>query len=68
MRVATARAARRRGSSITILPPASHSSVSNASGTPVDLPAPGGACNTTFAFPATLARSDGSTASIGRVS
>ena len=52
MRVATARAARRRGSSITILPLPSDFSASSASGTPVDLPAPGGACNTTFACPA----------------
>ena len=67
MRVATARAARRRGSSITILPAPSDFSASNASGTPVDLPAPGGACRTTFACAATAANSEGSAASIGRV-
>ncbi len=48
MRVATARAASRRGSSITILPARQRFSANSASGTPVDLPAPGGACSTTL--------------------
>ena len=43
---AAARAASRRGSSITMRRPASHGSSSSASGTRVVLPAPGGACST----------------------
>ena len=46
MRWAAARAASRRGSSITIRSPASHGSSRRRSGTIVVLPAPGGACST----------------------
>ena len=63
---AAARAASLRGSSITILPDCSCPAASNASGTPVDLPAPGGACSTTFAWAATAARSAGSAESMGK--
>jgi hypothetical protein len=46
MRVATARAASRRGSSIRMPRPPSHAASSSASGTAVLLPAPGGAVST----------------------
>ena len=49
-RLAAARAARRRGSSITIRPPLSQPQFSSASGTRVVLPAPGGATRTVEVF------------------
>ncbi len=66
MRVATARAASRRGSSITIRPPAAHGSPRSASGTTVLLPAPGGASSTAAPGARSAAVSGASTASMGR--
>lgn len=43
----------------------SHDSLSSESGAPVDFPAPGGACNTTFECAASAVRSAGKTLSIG---
>lgn len=65
MRCAAARAARRRGSSITILRPPSHGSSSSARGTTVVFPAPGGACSTAAVPARSASRTPGSTASIG---
>ena len=59
MRRAAARAASRRGSSITMRCDASQVSSSRASGTRVVLPAPGGACSTTLVRSASAARSAG---------
>ena len=66
MRVATARAASRRGSSMTMRCLPSHGASSNANGTRVDLPAPGGACSTTLRCATSAARSSGSAVSMGR--
>ena len=67
MRVAMARAASRRGSSIRISrPPRAHGSSSSASGTTVLLPAPGGASSTAARCVPSAARSGGSAASIGQ--
>ena len=67
MNDAAARAARRRGSSITSLAPPSHGSAMSASGTRVVLPAPGGASSTATVRAASAARSDGMISSIGSV-
>ena len=66
MRVATARVASRRGSSITILPPRNHGSSSSAIGTTVLLPAPGGASTTALRLRCSAARSAGRISSMGR--
>ena len=66
MRVATARAASRRGSSITIRRPPPTASASSASGTTVLLPAPGGASSTAAPGARSAACSGASTASMGR--
>ncbi len=63
MRSATARAARRRGSSSRILRPCAHGSSSRASGTTVLLPAPGGATSTALACWRRLSSSCGNAAS-----
>ena len=65
MRRAAALAANRRGSSMTIPVPSNHGSPSNASGTPVVLPAPGGAWSTAPWPTRSVSRSAGSTCSIG---
>ena len=65
MRWATARAAMRRGSSMTSRLPAAQFSPSSASGTTVLLPAPGGASSTAAPCPSSAARSAGSAASTG---
>jgi hypothetical protein len=65
IRTATARAASRRGSSITMRRPASHGASSRASGTTVLLPAPGGASSTAAGRRASAARSSSSTAPMG---
>ena len=65
MNVAAARAATRRGSSITIFRPSSQAASSNATGTRVVLPAPGGASTSNRACRTRLARISGSNASIG---
>ena len=62
---ATARAASRRGSSITIRPSLSHGSSKSASGTRVLLPAPGGASSTTGRERASSAATSPSTESTG---
>src|SRR5690348_5297733 len=67
MNCAAARAAMRRGSSITIFPPASHGASSSASGTWVVLPAPGGASSTSRGVAASDARMSGSSGVIGNV-
>jgi uncharacterized protein YqgC (DUF456 family) len=66
MRVATARAATRRGSSITIRSLPSQAGLEAASGTTVLLPAPGGASSTAEACVASAARRSGSASWIGR--
>ena len=65
MRLAAARAARRRGSSKMSLPPFAQSASSSASGARVVLPAPGGATTTRLHDAASAARIAGSTSSIG---
>ena len=65
MNCAAARAAIRRGSSITIFCPASHGASSSASGTWVVLPAPGGASSTSRGCAASDARICGSSGVIG---
>src|SRR5262249_6676241 len=65
MRYAAARAASRRGSSRTIVVPASQDAASRAGGTSVVLPAPGGACKTTDWLVSTEPRISGSSGSIG---
>ncbi len=66
MKFAAARAATRRGSSITILRPASHGSSSSAGGTCVVLPAPGGASSTRRGCAARLSRMRASSSSMGK--
>ena len=66
MRVATARAASRRGSSTRSLRPWVHGSSSSASGTTVLLPAPGGACSTAARRERRACLSSGSAARTGR--
>src|SRR5262245_26778540 len=66
MREATARAARRRGSSISTRWPFIQDSSRIASGTTVLLPAPGGAWRTTERWVPSASCSAGSTSSIGR--
>ena len=65
MRAATARAATRRGSSSSRRFPCAQGSSSNASGTTLLLPAPGGASSTAEACVFRAASSAGSAASIG---
>ena len=64
MRSAAARAARRRGSSITMRPVAP--AASRAGGTPVVLPAPGGACSTARPAVSSAPMRRGRTSSMGR--
>ena len=59
MRVAAARVASRRGSSIRMVPSPRHGASSSASGTSVVLPAPGGAESTTLRPAASAASNDG---------
>src|SRR5688500_6243280 len=66
MRVATARVASRRGSSMMSLAPLSHGSSSNAIGTTVLLPAPGGASTTALRCCRSCLRNSGRTSSMGR--
>ena len=66
MRSATARVASRRGSSITMRLPRTHGSSSNASGTTVLLPAPGGATTTALLPERSAAASGARASSIGR--
>ena len=65
MRSATARAAMRLGSSMTMRPSPRHAASSSASGTTVLLPAPGGASSTTGRPAASAAASSGSAATMG---
>ena len=65
MNPAAARAATRRGSSITIFRPPSQSSPSSATGTRVVLPAPGGASTSNRGCTASDARIPGMSSSIG---
>ena len=65
MRVATARAASRRGSSITMFRPVSQGASSSASGTPVLLHAPGGASITALHCCASVVAIPGSSGAIG---
>src|SRR5688500_16489916 len=67
MNPAAARAATRRGSSITILRPSSQGASSKASGTCVVLPAPGGASSTSRGCAASDARICGSSSAMGNV-
>ena len=67
MRVAAARVARRRGSSIRILPSPRHEADSSSSGTRVVLPAPGGATSTAARPASRAARNAGSVSVTGRV-
>jgi hypothetical protein len=62
---AAARAAMRRGSSSRMRPSPRHGASSNASGTRVVLPAPGGACSTSRGMCASVERICGSSASMG---
>src|SRR5437763_16856494 len=64
-RRAAARAARRRGSSMTSFAPATQRSSRRASGTRVVLPAPGGACSTAPVDAPSADRSGPRAASIG---
>ena len=66
MRCAAARAARRRGSSITILRPATQFSCMRRSGTSVVLPAPGGAMSTACRRVARASRRGAMAPSTGR--
>ena len=66
MRCAAARAARRRGSSITMRRSAHQGASASASGTRVVLPAPGGATSTTFETVRRLSSSAGSASVTGR--
>ncbi len=66
MNDAAARAAIRRGSSMTIRPPASHGACSNANGTWVVLPAPGGASSTRRGRSASEATISGSSGEMGK--
>ena len=65
MRAAEARAATRRGSSITIFLPCSQGSSSSASGMTVVLPEPGGAASTARPSIANARRKAGNAASAG---
>src|SRR5262245_39808596 len=66
MRVATARVASRRGSSMMIFPPRNHDSPSSAIGTTVLLPAPGGASTTALRLRCRTERNSGRISSMGR--
>ena len=65
MNCAAARAATRRGSSITIFLPRSQSASSSASGTWVVLPAPGGASSTSRVAEASVRWISGSSSAMG---